>query len=407
MAGLVLASELPGRRREACRRRPRSRSRRLADGDDAGAPGRGRRGARARADDARARSRRARSRRVCATAASRPPRAATSLAAARARRLERAPRGGARAGRRDADRGRGARPTALRRRRRGRARARALRCCAPTCLASDRSPLSPSRSCAARDPRADQPPPARPGRGAAGARRDRPRWRSVEALRAPGRGAARRAAAVAAWGWAHGAPAGDRVRAGAAAGARRHPRAGRLHAGPGGDRRRGDRQGTGAAGRRPGGALGRALDARRLRPPVRRRAAPGRLARTRAPRQGASTSTAPRPRRSRRRARNGVEPRRLAVEFPDRASFAPLRVRAEISAELDAGAQRRTAERPRRGRGGAARAPRPAAGGGPAVATGGGYSGPLAYRQGEGDAPRRRGGLRPDGGRRGAPTGSR
>ena len=84
--------------------------------------------------------------------------------------------------------------------------------------------------------------------------------------------------------------------------------------------------------------------------------------------------------------RNGVEPRRLAIEFPDRASFAPLRVRAEISAELDAGAQRVPLSVHAEAEAVPASAA-PAAGGGPAVASGGGYSGPLAYRQGEGMRP--------------------
>ena len=38
------------------------------------------------------------------------------------------------------------------------------------------------------------------------------------------------------------------------------------------------------------------------------------------------------------------------------------------------------------------------------MASGGGYSGPLAYRQGKGDAPRRRGGVRPHGRGRAPPT---
>jgi hypothetical protein len=85
--------------------------------------------------------------------------------------------------------------------------------------------------------------------------------------------------------------------------------------------------------------------------------------------------------------RNGVAPGRLAIEFPDRASFAPLRVRAEVAAELDTpGALPRVpvaahavAE--------AVPAADPGASGAPATATGGGYSGPLVYRQGEGMRP--------------------
>ncbi len=85
--------------------------------------------------------------------------------------------------------------------------------------------------------------------------------------------------------------------------------------------------------------------------------------------------------------RNGVGDGRLRIEFPDSDSFAPLRVRASVTAELDppgalpslpvdADAE---AEAVPPSTGGAA--------GGPAVASGGGYSGPLVYRQGEGMRP--------------------
>jgi hypothetical protein len=85
--------------------------------------------------------------------------------------------------------------------------------------------------------------------------------------------------------------------------------------------------------------------------------------------------------------RNGIEPGRLRIEFPDLASFAPLRVRAELSAEHDLPGELPDlpvevhAE---------AEAVAPAAAtpaGGPATASGGGYSGPLVYRQGEGMRP--------------------
>jgi hypothetical protein len=81
--------------------------------------------------------------------------------------------------------------------------------------------------------------------------------------------------------------------------------------------------------------------------------------------------------------RNGVEPRRLELEFPDADSFAPLRARAEVTASLEIVALpslpvAADAE---------AEAVPPASGSGtvdsPATASGGGYSGPLAYRQGE------------------------
>ncbi|HYY74466.1 MAG TPA: transglycosylase SLT domain-containing protein [Solirubrobacterales bacterium] len=90
--------------------------------------------------------------------------------------------------------------------------------------------------------------------------------------------------------------------------------------------------------------------------------------------------------------RNGVDPRRVQVSFPDARSFAPLRVRAEITASVDRDAlpdppgNKARASRPgrpiriaataRAEASPAATAARP-----PAVASGGGYSGPLAYRQ--------------------------
>ncbi len=84
--------------------------------------------------------------------------------------------------------------------------------------------------------------------------------------------------------------------------------------------------------------------------------------------------------------RNGVDPDRLRVAFPDRESFAPVRVKASVTAELDT---RSLPGRPSRHRvrveetGEAEASPPPAAGTAPTMATGGGYSGPLAYRQGK------------------------
>jgi Transglycosylase SLT domain/D-alanyl-D-alanine carboxypeptidase/Putative Flp pilus-assembly TadE/G-like len=89
--------------------------------------------------------------------------------------------------------------------------------------------------------------------------------------------------------------------------------------------------------------------------------------------------------------KNGVDPGRLAVRFPDAESFAPLRVRARIEAAVDADAL------PGSGagnRGGGPRIPVVAHAvaeasppssftGMPTQATGGGYSGPLVYRQGK------------------------
>jgi hypothetical protein len=86
-------------------------------------------------------------------------------------------------------------------------------------------------------------------------------------------------------------------------------------------------------------------------------------------------------------AHNGVAAERLQVAFPDGDSLAPLRVRTEVEAELDGPGDADSAV--------AAHAeaeavlPVPASTGpaGPAVASGGGYSGPLVYRQGEGMRP--------------------
>lgn len=81
---------------------------------------------------------------------------------------------------------------------------------------------------------------------------------------------------------------------------------------------------------------------------------------------------------------NGVGERHLRVSFPDRDSFAPVRVRAVVLAEVDVG------DRPARTEASAvaeAGAPLSSAGGTPTLASGGGYSGPLVVRQGEGMRP--------------------
>ncbi|HSK49604.1 MAG TPA: transglycosylase SLT domain-containing protein [Solirubrobacterales bacterium] len=80
---------------------------------------------------------------------------------------------------------------------------------------------------------------------------------------------------------------------------------------------------------------------------------------------------------------NGVAPSRLRVSFPDADSFAPVRVEAAISAEVAAPGRPIEVEASA-----VAEAAAPAgAGGTPAIASGGGYSGPLLYRQGEGMRP--------------------
>ncbi|HWO16443.1 MAG TPA: transglycosylase SLT domain-containing protein [Solirubrobacterales bacterium] len=76
---------------------------------------------------------------------------------------------------------------------------------------------------------------------------------------------------------------------------------------------------------------------------------------------------------------NGVATRRLRISFPDAISFAPVRVRASVLADLEVGKGQARTEATA-----VAEAAAPmAAGGMPAMASGGGYSGPLAYRQGE------------------------
>jgi len=81
---------------------------------------------------------------------------------------------------------------------------------------------------------------------------------------------------------------------------------------------------------------------------------------------------------------NEVGVGRVRVSFPDLFSFAPVRVRAAVLGELRVGATRRpvlssaVAE---------AAAPALSAGAMPAIAAGGGYSGALAYRDGEGMRP--------------------
>jgi Transglycosylase SLT domain/D-alanyl-D-alanine carboxypeptidase/Putative Flp pilus-assembly TadE/G-like len=81
---------------------------------------------------------------------------------------------------------------------------------------------------------------------------------------------------------------------------------------------------------------------------------------------------------------NGVSATRLRVSFPDRDSFAPVRVRAAVLATLKVGAGS-TTEASAVAEAGSPSSP--AAGSATAMATGGGYSGPLVYRQGHGMRP--------------------
>ena len=92
---------------------------------------------------------------------------------------------------------------------------------------------------------------------------------------------------------------------------------------------------------------------------------------------------------------NRLDPRRLRLAFPHAARFPPLSARAEVSAELDPrslpGGARVAGRRARPIRAVAsavAEAAAPASWSGmPSMASGGGYSGPLVYRNGEGMRP--------------------
>ncbi len=81
---------------------------------------------------------------------------------------------------------------------------------------------------------------------------------------------------------------------------------------------------------------------------------------------------------------NGVATRRVRVSFPDVGSFAPVRVKAALVAHLTVGGIAREV-----GASAVAEAGAPTTGGASPTetATGGGYSGPLVYRQGEGMRP--------------------
>jgi uncharacterized membrane protein len=82
--------------------------------------------------------------------------------------------------------------------------------------------------------------------------------------------------------------------------------------------------------------------------------------------------------------RNGVAPRRVEVEFRDEG-FAPTRVTVAVRDETDVGLSEDRRDRVEvRARATAEMVPDAGAGlGMPAQANGGGYSGPLAYRQGK------------------------
>jgi hypothetical protein len=81
---------------------------------------------------------------------------------------------------------------------------------------------------------------------------------------------------------------------------------------------------------------------------------------------------------------NGVSPTHLRISFPDEISFAPVRAKAVVVADVEAGGDRTRTEASAVAE---AAAPPTAGGGMPAIASGGGYSGPLVYRQGKGMRP--------------------
>jgi hypothetical protein len=81
---------------------------------------------------------------------------------------------------------------------------------------------------------------------------------------------------------------------------------------------------------------------------------------------------------------NGIAAGRLRLTFPDLASFAPVRAKAVVVADLDLGGGRAQTEASAVAEAGA---PAAAGGGMPTMASGGGYSGPLVYRNGEGMRP--------------------
>ncbi len=91
---------------------------------------------------------------------------------------------------------------------------------------------------------------------------------------------------------------------------------------------------------------------------------------------------------------NGVDPRRVRITFPDRSSFAPVRIRAQILASVGLavplGGRVEGAARTHGPRSGItvsahaeAEASPPVPASLPSMASGGGYSGPLVYRQGK------------------------
>jgi hypothetical protein len=83
---------------------------------------------------------------------------------------------------------------------------------------------------------------------------------------------------------------------------------------------------------------------------------------------------------------NGADPRRVRIEFPDGRSFAPVRVRVRVLGRLElrpGGRGKPTTARVEATAEAVASPAQPATDAAPGTATGGGYDGPLAYRQGK------------------------
>jgi hypothetical protein len=82
---------------------------------------------------------------------------------------------------------------------------------------------------------------------------------------------------------------------------------------------------------------------------------------------------------------NGVSAAHLRISFPDEDSFAPVRARAVVVAEIEVGRGGSRAEVSAVAEAGAPS--KPSGESPPTMATGGGYNGPLVYRQGHGMRP--------------------
>ena len=181
----------------------------------------------------------------------------------------------------------------------------------------------------------------------------------------------------------------------------------RRHPGARGLRRGGHRQVADAARRRPGGPLGGALDARRLRPPVRPGSPARRLAEPRAPGEGGVPGSGRGRRARRRRGATASTPAGSRSSSPTVSRSPRCGSGREVEAELETPGD--LPRVPVTARAEAEAVP-------PATPASGAGSGRRQRRRllrsarvppGRGDAARRRRRLRPDGRRGRAPTASR